>query len=78
MSWKVIEVTGLAIDCDPKLELLSDTGHSRSFLGLCKDIEVAIGGLKTMHPIFVVEHRNHDLVLGHKFTPTTWDEYKKI
>lgn len=33
------------------LELVSHTGHSRPFLGLCEDVEVAIGGLKTRHPV---------------------------
>lgn len=28
---------------------------------------MAVGGLKTRHPIFVVEHGDHDLVLGQPF-----------
>lgn len=32
----------------PKLKLVSHTGHSCSFLGLCKGLEVAIGGLKQL------------------------------
>ena len=51
----------------PKLELVSHTGHRRHFLGFCKDIEVTIQGLKTRHPIFIVEYRDHDLVLGQPF-----------
>lgn len=59
-----MEDAGLAMRCGLKLELMSHTGHSCSFLNLCKKIGVAIGGLKTRHPIFVVEQGDHDLVLG--------------
>ncbi len=51
----------------PKLELVSHTSHSRFFIGLCKDVEVAVEGLKTRHPIFVIEAGDHDLVLGQLF-----------
>ena len=67
MTQKVMEDAGLAMRRDPKLELVSYTGHSRSYLGFCKDIEVAIGGLKTRYPIFVIKHRDYDLVLGQLF-----------
>lgn len=67
MTREIMEDTGLAMRQGPKLELVSHTGHSRPFLGLCEDVEVAIGGLKTRHPIFVVEHGDHDLVLGQPF-----------
>lgn len=62
-----MEDAGLAMRHSPKLELVSHTGHSRPFFGLCKDVEIAIGGLKTRHPIFVVEHGDHDLLLGLNF-----------
>ena len=42
-----MEDAGLAMRKGSKLELVSHTGHSRPFLGLCEDVEVAIGGLKT-------------------------------
>ncbi|MCJ1343493.1 hypothetical protein MMC31_001687 [Peltigera leucophlebia] len=64
---KIMEDTGLAMQRGPKLELVSHPGYSRPFLGLCEDVEVAIGGLKTRHPIFVVETGDHDLVLGQPF-----------
>ena len=70
MTREVMEDAGLAMRRGPKLELVSHTGHSRPFLGLCEDVEVAIGGLKTRHPIFVVEHGDHDLVLGQPFLNT--------
>ena len=75
---EVMEDAGLAMRRGPKLELVSHTGHSRPFLGLCEDLEVAIGGLKTRHPIFVVEHGDHDLVLGQPFLNTVKfrQEYK--
>ena len=40
---KVMEDIGLAMRCSLKLELVSHTGHSRLFFGLCKDVEVVIG-----------------------------------
>ncbi|MCJ1347605.1 hypothetical protein MMC31_005833, partial [Peltigera leucophlebia] len=78
MTSEVMEDAGLAMRKGPKLELVSHTGHSRPFLGLCEDVEVAIGGLKTRHPIFVVEHGDHDLVLGQPFLNTVKfrQEYK--
>lgn len=63
MTREVMEDAGLAMRQGPKLVLISHIGHSRPFLGLCGDVEVAIGDLKTRHPIFVVEARNYDLVL---------------
>ena len=51
----------------PKLELVSYTGDSRLFIGLCEDVEEAVGGLKTRHPIIMVEAGDHDLVLGQPF-----------
>ncbi|MCJ1349183.1 hypothetical protein MMC31_007419 [Peltigera leucophlebia] len=63
MTREVMEDAGLAMRKGPKLELVSHTGHSRPFLGLCEDVEVAIGGLKTRHPIFVVEHGDRMPVL---------------
>ncbi len=67
MTREVMKDAGLAMRRPPKLELVSNTGHIRLFLGLCEDVEIAIRGLKTRHPIFVVEHRDHDLVLGQPF-----------
>lgn len=67
MTQKVIKNAGLAMWRSPKLELVSHTGHSYPFLYLCKDIEVAIGGLKTRHPIFVVEYGDYDLIFGQFF-----------
>lgn len=46
---------------------MSHTGHSQPFLSLCNNIEAAVSGLKTRHPIFVVKHGDHDLVLGQPF-----------
>ncbi len=57
----------LAIRRGLKLELISHTGHGCLFLGHCEAAEMAIGGLKTRHPIFVVENGDHDLVLGQTF-----------
>lgn len=57
----------LAMRWGPKLELLSHTDHSRLFFGLCENVEIAIGGLKTRHLIFVMMYRDQDLVLDQPF-----------
>ena len=61
---EVIEDAGLAMRHRPKLELVFHTSYSRPVLGLCEDVELAIEGLKTRHPIFIIEHGDHNLVLG--------------
>lgn len=55
MTKKAIEDTGLTMQEGPKLELISYTGHNCLFLGLCKDIKIAIRELKIRYPIFVVK-----------------------
>lgn len=55
MTGEVMEDIGLAMQCSLKLELVSHTGHSHLFFSFCKDVEIAIGGLKIRHPIFVIE-----------------------
>lgn len=67
MTRELIEDANLAIRQGPKLELVLHMGHSCPFLGFCEDVELAIGGFKTRHPIFVVETGDHDLVLSQPF-----------
>ncbi len=67
MTRELMEDANLAMRRGPKLNLVSHTGYTQPYLGLCKDVDVAIGVLKTRHPIFVVEARAHDLVLGQPF-----------
>ena len=67
MTRELMKDSNLAMRRGPKLELVSHTGHSQLFLGLCKDVKVAIRELKTRHPIFVVETGDHDHVLGQPF-----------
>lgn len=43
------------------------TRHRRLFLGLCKDIKVAIDGFKIRHLIFVIEIRDYNLDLEQPF-----------
>ncbi len=44
LTLKVKEDAGSAMQRGSKLELISHTGYSRPFLGLCEDVEVAKGG----------------------------------
>ncbi len=67
MTREVIEDVGLAMRRSPKLELVSHIGHSHPVLGFCKDIEIAIGELKTRHLSFVIEYGDYGLVLGQPF-----------
>ncbi len=62
-----MENADLAVRRGLKLKLVSHIGHSHFFLDLYEDVEVAMGELKTKHPIFVVEAGDHDLVLGQSF-----------
>ncbi len=64
---KLMEDANLAMRQGFKLELVSHTGHSSFFCGICEDVEVTLGRFKTGHPIFVVEAGDHDLVLIHLF-----------
>lgn len=64
---KVKEDSNLAMRWGLKLELVSHTDHSRSILGLCKDVKIAIRRLKTKHPISMVEAEDYDLVWGKLF-----------
>ena len=67
MTRKLIKDAKLAMRQGPKLVLVAYTGHSRPFLGFCEDDEIAIGGLKTRDPIFVIKSGNFDFVLGQPF-----------
>ncbi len=67
MTRELMEDANLAMRQGPKLDFVSHTGHIRPFLGLCEDVEVAIGRLKTKNPIFVVEAGDYHLVLGQSF-----------
>lgn len=78
MTKEVMEDAGVAMRRGPRLELVSHTGHSRPFLGLCEDVKLAVGGLITRHPICVIEHGDHDYVLGQFFLKAvkSSDDYK--
>lgn len=62
-----MEDAGLARKRGRCQELAFHTNHSRPFLGLCEDVEVGVGGLKTTHPMFGVEHGDHDLDWDSRF-----------
>lgn len=64
---EIMKDISLAIWQSLKLELVFHTGHNHLFLGFYEDVEVVIRGLKTRHPIFVVEYGDHDLVLDQFF-----------
>ena len=51
----------------PARQLISHTGHRQEFLGVCKEVDVSIGGVTTKQHIFVVNNADHVLVLGTPF-----------
>lgn len=63
----MIENANLVIKQGLKLELVLYIRYSRSFLGLCKDVEIIIEGLKLRYPIFIVEASIYNLVWGQSF-----------
>lgn len=67
MTRKIMKDAVLALRYSPKIELISHTDHNDFFLGFYEDIEVFIGGLKMRHSIFIVEHKDYDLVLDQPF-----------
>lgn len=67
ISKRLIEETNLAIRQSSKIEFVFYTGDSRFFSGLCKNVEIAIKGLKTRHLIFLIKAGNHDFVLSQPF-----------
>lgn len=58
---------GLAMRPGPRIRLISHNRSLIAFAGVCKNVEVDIGGLVTIYPIFVVETALHALVLGQFF-----------
>lgn len=67
MTRELMEDANVAMRRGSKLEQVSHMGNSPPFLGLSEDIEVAIRGLKTKHPIFVIEAGDHNLELVQPF-----------
>lgn len=64
---EVIEDAGLAMQQGPKLKLVSHTWQSHLFHSFCENVEMVMGRLKIKHPIFIMEYRDHNLVLGQLF-----------
>jgi gag-polyprotein putative aspartyl protease len=67
MTSEVAKEAGLAIRANPKLALVSHAGDRRQFDGICEDVEIDIGGIKTYEPIFVVTSADHRLILGQPY-----------
>lgn len=62
-----MEDAGLTMWHGLRLELVSYTCHSRAFLGSCENIKIVIGELRIKHPIFVIEIKDHNLILRQLF-----------
>lgn len=63
MIKKVMKNARLVMRQRQKQELVLYKDHNKLFLKLYKNVEVAISGLKIRHLIFVIETRDHNLVL---------------
>ena len=72
MVRSIAEAGGLPIRTNPRLALISYGQAAHKFVGVCEDVIVAIGGVKTKTAIFVVEeaHADHTLILGRPFFKT--------
>lgn len=64
---KVIKDIDLSMQCSLKLELVFYNNHSFLFFSFYKNVEIAIKELKIRYPIFVIEQRDYNLVLGQLF-----------
>ena len=71
MTRQVMDDAGLAMRTGPLLKLIAHNGQAQPFIGLCENVEVDIGGLVTVHPIFVVETAVQPLILGQPFLTKT-------
>lgn len=67
MTSEVAKAAGLAVRANPRLTLVSHAGDRRQFDGICEDVEIDIGGIKTYEPIFVVTSADHRLILGQPY-----------
>lgn len=67
ITYKLVEDVRLAMWQNSKLELVSYTSFSCYFSDLYENVEVALEKLKTGQPIFIVEHRDHHLILSQLF-----------
>jgi hypothetical protein len=71
MTLDIAQEAGLAMRRNPKLVLVSHTGNTRGFVGVCENVEVQVGGIVTKQHIFVVDEADHLLVLGQPFVLAT-------
>ena len=67
MTSKLMHQAGLSWRPAPHLGLVSHTGHRKHFDGVCENVEINIGGLKSFQQVFVVDSADHQLVLGAPF-----------
>ena len=70
MPCRIFEQSNLAMDPDIHWRIDTYNMATNEYLGddgpidVCRDVSVDIGGVDVLQDIFVVEHSNHDLVLG--------------
>ena len=58
---------GLPYQSHSKLSMLGVTGKSTAFKGVCKSVDVEVGGVIIDVPIFVLDSSDFDLILGRPF-----------
>lgn len=65
---KVIEDIGLIMQCSLKLKLIFYINHNFSLLDFYKNVKITMKKLKIKYSIFIIKHKNYNLVLGKLFS----------
>ena len=57
----------LPVRPEPSVTMVSHTGHTKQFTGICDDVEIDVGGVVVRGNFFVLAEAEHNLVLGNPF-----------
>ena len=52
---------------EPSLSMVSHTGHTKRFTGVCDNVDIDVGGVVLKGNFFVLDEAEHSLVLGNPF-----------
>ena len=64
---KVAVIADLSISINTTVQMVSHTGHKRTFLGVCEDVPLWIGNVCVRTSFFVVEEADILMILGVSF-----------
>jgi hypothetical protein len=72
---RLMNIVDMTMRPGSRLRLISYTRHDMGRDGVCTDVEVDVGGLCTIHHIFVVAYADHQLVLRQFFLTDVFINY---